>query len=71
MDDAALSSHSASPSAGDPFNPKYLSDILPPLYDKGIQLPVPGEPIIREQDFLLPPGENAGILSTSVLLGSV
>lgn len=65
--DDALPSPS-SPSNSDPPSPDSLLNILPHLNDKGFQFPAIGEPIIQEQDFLLPPGENAGIPSAVSLL---
>lgn len=41
---------------------------LPYLSDKSSQLQTLGEPIIQGQDFLLSPGETAGIPSASALL---
>jgi len=64
VDDATLSS---SPPYSNPPSPDSPLEMLPYLSDKGIQLTT-GEPIIGGQDFLLPPGENAGIASASVLL---
>ena len=66
VDDAALSP--SSPSDSNPSSPGPLLDILPHLAEKGIQFPTTGEPMIQGQDFLFPPGENAGILSISALL---
>lgn len=63
MDDAILSS--PPPSDSDPFNPDNFTDFLPHLCEKGVQL---NDPVIQEQDFLLSPGENAGIPSASALL---
>lgn len=66
VDDAILSPSSLSDSH--PSSPDVLLDILPHLVEKGIQFPNVGEPVIQGQDFLLPPGEDAGIHSASVLL---
>lgn len=66
IDDAALSP--SSPSDSNSSSPGPLLDILPHLGEKGIQFPTAAEPMIRGQDFLLPPGEDAGILSVSALL---
>lgn len=64
VDDAILSL----PCAGDPPSPEPPSDILPHLSEKSVRLPIVGEPIIRGQDFLFPPGEEAGIPSSAALL---
>jgi hypothetical protein len=66
IDDAILSPSPLSDS--NPSSPDPLLDILPHLIEKGTQFPNVGEPIIRGQDFLLPPGEDAGIRPASVLL---
>ena len=66
MDDAILSP--SFPSYSNPCSPDSLLEVLPRLGEKGIQLPTVGEPIIQEQEFLLPPGENSGIPSASALL---
>lgn len=47
----------------DSFSPCPLPKILPCPNEKGIQFPTVREPVIQEQDFLLPPGEGAGIPS--------
>ncbi|KAF9641965.1 hypothetical protein BDM02DRAFT_3273633 [Thelephora ganbajun] len=65
VDDATLPP--SSPLHSDPSSPNSPLEILPCLSDKGIKSPT-GEPIIEGQDFLLPPGENAGIPSAGVLL---
>lgn len=51
-----------------PSSPNTLLDILPHFSDKEFQFPALGEPIIQGQDFMLPPGESAGIYSASALL---
>ena len=66
IDDAVLSL--SSPSYSGPCSPDSLLDILPHLSEKGVQLPIVGEPVIQGQEFLLPPGENAGIPSYGALL---
>jgi len=66
VDDAALSP--SSPSYSNPSSPGPLPDVLPHSGEKGIQFPTVGEPMIQGQDFLFPPGEDAGILSISALL---
>lgn len=66
VDDATLSP--PSPSDSNPSSPGPLFCALPHLSDKGIQLPTTGEPMIQGQDFLFPPGEDAGIPSISALL---
>ena len=68
VDDAILSPSPSSPSGSNPSSPGPLLDILPHLGEKGIQFPTVGEPMIQGQDFLLPPGEAAGILSLSASL---
>jgi len=50
-------------SDSDPFSLDPLFDIHSHLSEKGIQFPLVGEPVIQEQGFLLPPGEDAGIPS--------
>ena len=66
IDDAALSL--PSPLYDGPSSPKSLLHILPHLSDKETPLPIVGEPAIQGQDFLLPPGEDAGIPSFATLL---
>lgn len=66
IDDAILSP--SSPSCGDPYSPDPVLDILPHFSEKGVQIPVVGGPIIQGSEFLFPPGEDAGIPSTSALL---
>lgn len=66
VDDAILSP--SSPSNTDPPSPESLLDILPHLNDKGFQFHAVGEPMIQEQCFLLPLGENTGIPSAAALL---
>lgn len=66
VDDDALSP--SPPSDSDLSSPHFLLGVLPQSSDKGVLLPAVWEPIILEQDFLLPPGEGAGILSASALL---
>jgi len=66
VDDATLSPSSTS--YGGPSSPVSVPDILPHLSDKEAQLPTLRRAIIRGQDFLLPPGETAGIPSASTLL---
>ena len=68
VDDVILSP--SSPSDSDPSSPDPFLNILPHLTEKYIQSPTVGEPIIQGQDFLLPPGENAGIPSAIVLLSA-
>ena len=66
VDDATLSPPSlldSGPSSPDPF-----CDFLPCLSEKGTQYPIVAEPMIQGQDFLLPPGEDAGIPFANVLL---
>jgi len=67
VDDVTLSP--SSPSDGCP-SPDLFLNILPHLNEKGIQSPTSGEPMIQGQDFLLPPGENAGIPSVIALLSA-
>ena len=65
VNDATLS---PSPPDSGPSSPDPLLDTLPHLNNKGVRFHAVGEPIIQEQDFLLPPGENAGIPSAYSLL---
>lgn len=66
VDDAILSPSPASYSDLSSRGP--LLDIFSHMEEKGIQLPTVGEPVIQGQDFLLPPGEDAGIPFASTLL---
>jgi hypothetical protein len=66
VDDALLSPSPLYES--DSSSPSPLLDIPPLLVEKGILFPNVGEPVIQGQEFLLPPGEDAGIPSASVLL---
>lgn len=67
VDDAILSP--SSPSDNDPSSPDPFLDILPHLNEKCVQSPV-RVPLIQGQDFLLPPGEDAGIPSIIALLST-
>jgi hypothetical protein len=70
VDDAILPP--ASPSSlpeNHPPSPELLRDILPRLLgEKYDQFPMVREPAIREQEFLLPPGDVVVIPSISALL---
>lgn len=65
VDDAILL---PSPPECDPQSPDPFLNILPRLNEKGVFFSTVGEPLIQEQEFLLPPGESAGIPSTTTLL---
>lgn len=58
----------SSPFYSNPCSPGSLLEVLPHQSEKGLQLFAVGEPVIQEQEFLLPPGESAGIPSVSALL---
>lgn len=60
----------SSPSNSGTSSPGPFLNVLPHLNEKHVQSPAVGEPIIQGQDFLLPPGENAGIPSAFALFST-
>jgi hypothetical protein len=52
---------------GNAPGPDPVPDVLPLLSGQKVQFPVLWGPIVQEPGFLLPPGENAGISTTSLL----